>query len=105
MATETYNGIIMRILNSAAYINEKLDIKPITKTRLSGLSPYKYHPKTKDELIELVNVHIDMFGDECDLNDIDTSAITDMSSLFSSKYRFNGDISRWNVSNVVDMGW
>ena len=94
MATETYNGIIMRILNSTAYINEKLDIKPITKTRLSKLSPYKYHPKTKDELIELVDVHIDMFGDECDLNDIDTSAITDMSSLFSSKYRFNGDISR-----------
>ena len=36
----------------------------------------------------------------------DTSGITDMSALFYRIYRkedFNEDISRWNVSNVVNM--
>ena len=88
---------------------------------------YNYHPKTRDELKELVDKLIKERGDEADLNDIDTSKITDMSKLFyvssfngyisnwdvsnvenmdsmfmSSK--FNGDISNWDVSNVKDMG-
>ena len=35
--------------------------------------------------------------------DWDTSAITDMSSLFQSKDIFNADISAWNVGQVTDM--
>ena len=33
----------------------------------------------------------------------DTSAITDMDSLFMGRADFNEDISRWDVSNVKDM--
>ena len=33
----------------------------------------------------------------------DTSAVTDMSSLFSQCSEFNDDISRWNVGNVTNM--
>ena len=63
---------------------------------------YNYHPKTRDELKELVDKLIKERGNEADLNDIDTSEITDMSALFF-KSSFNGDISNWDVSNVKDM--
>ena len=43
-------------------------------------------------------------GLEGDFNDINTSKITDMSCLFTfSRPNFNGDISKWDVSNVENM--
>ena len=48
-------------------------------------------------------------GEKADLNFIDTFHITDMGWLFSDfKYnvkKFNGDISKWDVSNVEDMSY
>ena len=78
------------------YITEKILINKNSKI------VYKYHPKTKDELKDIIKQKIESEGNECDLNDIDTSNITNMSWLF---YRsgFNGDISKWNVSNVTNM--
>ena len=63
---------------------------------------YNYHPKTMDELKELIDKLIEERGLEANLNDIDTSAITDMSYVFY-KSHFNGDISNWDVSNVKNM--
>ena len=70
----------------------------------------KYFPKTKGELVKIIKSEVEKNGWNCDLNHIDTSRITDMSWLFSKDYysgyklgEFNGDISRWNVSNVKDM--
>ena len=63
---------------------------------------YNYHPKTCKELKGLVNKLINERGNDADLNDIDTSEITDMSYMFKDS-NFNGDISEWDVSNVKDM--
>ena len=63
---------------------------------------YNYQPKTRDELKELIKKLIKERGNEADLNDIDTSEITDMNFMFYDS-SFNGDISEWNVSNVKDM--
>lgn len=74
-------------------INEKLKIKK----RI-----YKYQPKTKQELQNIIKRRIIKEGSDIDLNDIDVSEITDMSGLFED-VSFNGDISGWDVSNVTDM--
>ena len=70
-------------------------------------SEYKYHPKTKQELIENIKELLDK--GETNLNCIDTSDIIDMSRIFS-RIRFdirktlgNIDVSKWNVSNVENM--
>ena len=65
---------------------------------------YNYHPKTRDELQKLVNKLIKERGNDANLNDIDTSEITDMSYVFY-KSKFNGDISNWDVSNVKYMNF
>ena len=78
------------------YIQEKLIIKK---------SPnYKYFPETKEELQDIIKQRIKEEGDKVDLNDIDVSNITDMSSLFEST-NFNGNISKWDVSNVENMSY
>ena len=78
------------------YIIEKILISKNSKIG------YIYHPKTKDELKDIIKQKIESEGNECDLNDIDTSNITDMSWLFDDS-EFNGDISKWDVSNVTRM--
>ena len=62
----------------------------------------KYHPTTRDELKDLIDKLIQERGNNADLNDIDTSEITDMEKLFYAS-EFNGDISEWDVSNVTNM--
>ena len=76
-------------------IKEKLIINKNTKIN-------EYHPKDKDELQDIINKLIKERGNEANLNDIDTSEITDMSKLFYCS-KFNGDISEWDVSNVTNM--
>ena len=80
----------------ARYIQEKLLIK-----KNKGVE-YKYFPQTKDELKEIIKQSIKQKGNKVNLNDIDTSNITDMSNLFKGT-DFNGDISHWDVSNVNNM--
>ena len=94
--------VIMKTINK--YINERLHV--------TSKSFYTCHPKTKDELKEIIIQRIESDGPDCDLNDIDVSNITDMSHLFDAStdslgnkiFRdFNGDISQWDVSNVKNM--
>ena len=58
--------------------------------------------KDKEHLKELIGKAIKEKGPNCDLNFIDVSRVTDMSSLFHDTV-FNGDISKWDVSNVTNM--
>ena len=81
-------------------INEALKIGK----NLSEWSAYSCCPKTRSELKEIIKDRISKEGPNCDLNDIDTSLITDMSGLFGY-FDFNGDIGNWNVSNVENMSW
>ena len=69
---------------------------------LSEWSAYSCQPTTNDELGRIVRKRIREQGNECDLNDIDVSQITNMKLLFYES-NFNGDISKWNVSKVEHM--
>ena len=62
-----------------------------------------YKPKYINDLKKLLKRMIEVRGDEGDFNDIDTSDIVSMESLFEYNKKFNGDITGWNVSKVIDM--
>jgi len=59
---------------------------------------------TDDNIKQIVKEQIELLGNEADLNHLDVSSVTNMSSIFFSCSRFTGDISKWVVSNVTDMG-
>ena len=88
----------MKTLES--HMNEALKIG----NDISKFSTYAYKPTSKKELQDIIKIRIKKEGNNCNLNDIDTSLITDMSWLFSCT-DFNGDISEWDVSNVEKMSY
>ena len=64
-------------------------------------------PTTRLELMEEIGIRIDR--GQTNLNDIDTSKITDMSSLFYHVFQRraikNIDVSLWDTSNVTTMSY
>ena len=57
------------------------------------------HPKDKKELINEIRIRLNR--GQYNLNDIDTSEITDMSLLFKEFVHY--DLSKWDVSKVEYM--
>ena len=94
---------LCKMKNLTQYIQEKLIIKK-NINKIKKNYNYKYFPKTREELKEIIEQRIEKEGNEVDLNDIDVSEITDMSGLFMN-LDFNGDIYEWDVSNVNNMAY
>ena len=81
-----------------------LDVEIVSFTDNNGKKHRRgYKPKDRDTLKELLKRMIKVRGDEGDFNDIDTSNIESMESLFKFNKTFNGDITGWNVSSVISM--
>ena len=102
--TEEYFGDIIRKEDE---INiEGLDVEIVSFTDNNGnIHRRGYKPKDEENLQELLERMIEVRGDEGDFNDIDTSDIKIMDSLFRENSTFNGDITGWDVSKVKDMSF
>ena len=72
--------------------------------RESAAPQYTLFPKDKKELTRMIKDEIKKQGSKAYLNHIDVSKITDFSRLFRNS-KFNGDISKWDVSNVTTMSY
>ena len=68
-----------------------------------GRIRYNYTPKEGIELFNLIKNLIKERGNEGNFNDIDTSNVTNMNSMFYNQNDFNEDISLWDTSNVTSM--
>ena len=91
----------MKSLNQ--HILEKLKIKK---------QVYTVTPASKEELVTAIKAAIDKNGNNCSLNHIDISKLDELDNLFADKLHgeetydlenFDGDISKWNVSNITSM--
>ena len=101
--TEEYFGNIIREEDE---INiDGLDVEIVSFTDNNGKKHRRgYKPKDKKNLQKLLERMIKTRGDEGDFNDIDTSDITSMESLFEENKTFNGDIiGNWEFPNVINM--
>ena len=79
------------------YITERLKITSNSKSATP-------RPTSKNELELLIQQGLKEQGPDADLNFIDTSLITDMSSLFANYATIrNIKIDEWDVSNVTNM--
>jgi hypothetical protein len=77
---------------------------------LNIMNFFNLFSKKKSKIIEcydrdirqIVEEQISLLGSRADLNHLDVSKVTNMNSLFNSA-NFDGDISKWDTSNVTDM--
>lgn len=96
-----------RKTNSEDLIENVLQFEDEFKNILKSFIFFK--PKTKDELVEAVNLWCSNSHDEAQkkyghISLWNVSNITDMSKLFEMKeLDVDDDISKWNVSNVTNM--
>ena len=88
-------------------INEWLKRSNTCPTCRRELIKESFKPSTKEELQQAVdewcnnhNIAINKYGN---INEWNTSLITNMDNLFYEKEKFNDPIGNWDVSNVTSM--
>jgi hypothetical protein len=76
------------------------------------MNPTPVIAENREHLIRLIAAEIAANGYQCSLNHIDVSGIQTLHDLFSTSNSsdrsfalFDGDISQWDVSNVIDFSW
>ena len=69
----------------------------------SNSKSLRVRPTSKEQLRSIVQDEVRRQGSDADLNFIDTSLITDMSSLFTDLHPKNIKVDEWDVSNVTNM--
>ena len=111
------NGIITRI--NEDFIDDEIidgstvsmDVRQNVQWLLDGLGTNIdfslinkpiYRPKDGKELRTLIRMCVKKYGTECSLNWIDVSGRHNFSYMFYNS-KFNGDISKWDVSEAIDM--
>ena len=60
---------------------------------------------SREQLIDIIQERINKYGNNCDLNDLDISLVTHLNYLFYLFPEFNGNISNWNTSNIIDFSF
>lgn len=60
---------------------------------------------SREQLIDIIQERINKYGNNCDLNDLDISLVTNLCYLFYLFPEFNGNISNWDTSNVLDFSF
>ena len=116
--TDDSNDYDANIFNKEAIININKIYKKLLKNKINKDEIYLLNtitsaikPKDKTELQKIIEYYSEKYPNES-LNWLDVSNITDMSYIFAKYnqyseknifYNFNGDISKWDVSNVEDM--
>lgn len=62
-----------------------------------------FYPVNDNNIHTVIDWSIQILGNEANLNWMDVSGVTHFTNLFHRQTRFNGDISKWDVSNAVSM--
>ena len=83
-----------KVLNGIATYNEIKELNSLINVAI---------PKDKDELRKIIDFYSKKYSKQS-LNWINVSGITDMSHLFENT-KYDGDISKWDTSNVTDMSY
>ena len=76
--------------------------RPITDSGSQRIRKEDIIVATNETIHQIVRDEIKRLGKDADLNHIDVSQVTDMPYLFQST-DFQGDVSRWDVSNVKNI--
>ena len=103
----TWNGVTLtsqQVETAKTALSRFAKYKDDTGTTSTSSKPkknrtYVFTPTTKKELKDYITREVRM-NEQCDLNDIDVSGISDFSSLFENT-NFNGDVSDWDMSKAT----
>ena len=101
---ESYDVNIFNKNSNHPYYYKVLD-GTATESEIKVLNSYTCAatPKNKEEVQKIISYYSEQYPYDS-LNWLDVSDITDMRNMFQSTY-FTGDISKWDVSNVMDMSY